>query len=281
MAAFDAAAQVNASAKVTHNLCYALMMSGQLARGLSLMDRVAPQLREMSVELAAISDQDRGEALLLAGMHEVARRNLQGAADLFGRRRWPRAQAEAELVLARTWVVDAPRIAITMARPAGRRFAKTGASARVLQCEAVEVACRMEMGRESPQSASRIAAGLARQGLRRDATWMRVYAAKAALGTRRSTAVVRLPASTDLSTRLLAYEVRAQAKERPRDALRVLRAGLDELHQWQATLGGENQLMVGRVQRAFHAITRSFISTKYSRSFGNAWTGMPVVRSMA
>lgn len=237
VAAFDAAAQVNASAKVTHNLGYALMMSGQLARGLSLMDRVAPQLREMSVELAAISDQDRGEALLLAGMHEVARRNLQGAADLFGRRRWPRAQAEAELVLARTWVVDAPRIAITMARRAGRRFAKTGASARVLQCEAVEVAGRIELGRESPQSASRIAAGLARQGLRRDATWMRVYAAKAALGTRRSTAVVRLPASTDLSTRLLAYEVRAQAKERPRDALRMLRAGLDELHQWQATFG--------------------------------------------
>lgn len=62
VAAFDAAAQVNASAKVTHNLGYALMMSGQLARGLSLMDRVAPQLREMSVELAAISDQDRGSS---------------------------------------------------------------------------------------------------------------------------------------------------------------------------------------------------------------------------
>lgn len=38
------------------------------------------------------------------------------------------------------------------------------------------------------------------------------------------------------STRLLAHEVRARARRRPGDD-RALRAGLDELHQWQATFG--------------------------------------------
>ena len=65
---------------------------------------------------------------------------------------------------------------------------------------------------------------------------MRVYAARAALAEGAAVRL-RVPTGAGLSTRLLAYEVRARARRRPGEALRVLRAGLDELHQWQATFG--------------------------------------------
>ena len=61
-------------------------------------------------------------ALLAAGMHDEGRQHLERAAVLFGRKRWIRAQAEAELVLARTWVVDDPTLAIRWARRAARRL---------------------------------------------------------------------------------------------------------------------------------------------------------------
>ncbi len=223
--------------KTRHNLAYSVMMSGQLARGLQLMDAEAHALRSMSLQLAAISDQDRGEALLAAGMHDEGRHNLRRAAVLFGRTGWQRAQAEAELALARTWVVDDPAAAARLARRAGRHFVQTGAPARTLQCEAVETASVIERSPGSSEQATRLAERLSRQGLRRDATWMRVYAAQAALAEGRRPIRLIVPRDAGLSTRLLAYEVRARARRRPADALRVLRAGLDELHQWQSTFG--------------------------------------------
>lgn len=235
-AALEATGQEIMATKTRHNLGYAVMMSGQLARGLQVMDAEAAPLRAISLQLAAISDQDRGEALLAAGMHEDGRRSLERAAELFGRTGWRRAQAEAELVLAGTWVVDDPATATRLARRAGRRFVQTGAPARTLQCEAVEMASNIERGRGSSSEASRLADRLARQGLRRDSTLMRVYAARAALAEGAAVRL-RVPTGAGLSTRLLAYEVRARARRRPGEALRVLRAGLDELHQWQATFG--------------------------------------------
>ncbi|MFT3968775.1 MAG: tetratricopeptide repeat protein [Micropruina sp.] len=223
--------------KTRHNLAYSVMMSGQLARGLQLMDAESRALRSMSLQLGAISDQDRGEALLAAGMHDEGRRNLRRAAVLFGRTGWRRAQAEAELALARTWVVDDPAAAARLARRAGRHFVQTGAPARTLQCEAVETASIIERSRGSSERATRLAERLSRQGLRRDATWMRVYAAQAALAEGRRPIRLSVPRDAGLSTRLLAYEVRARGRRRPGDALRVLRAGLDELHQWQSTFG--------------------------------------------
>ncbi|HMQ36524.1 MAG TPA: CHAT domain-containing protein [Micropruina sp.] len=236
-AALDDAGLSVSAAKARHNLGYAAMMTGQLARALQVMDAEAALLRPVSVESAAVSDQDRGEALLAAGMHDEGRRNLRQAAELFGRKRWRRAQAEAELALARTWVVDDPTLAARLARRAGRRFVQTGAPARTLQCEAVEMASNIERGRGSSKQTAHLASRLARQGLRRDSTWMRVYAAQAALAEDGTPVRLRVPRSAGLSTRLLAHEVRARARRRPGDALRVLRAGLDELHQWQATFG--------------------------------------------
>ncbi|MFT4295691.1 MAG: CHAT domain-containing protein [Micropruina sp.] len=223
--------------KTRHNLAYSVMMSGQLARGLQLMDAEAGAMRAVSLQLAAISDQDRGEALLAAGVHDEGRRNLRRAAELFGRMGWRRAQAEAELALARAWVVDDPATAARLSKRAGRHFVQSGAPARTLQCEAVETASIIERGRGSADEATQLAVRLSREGLRRDATWMRVYAAQAALAERQTSVRLRVPRDASLSTRLLAYEVRARAQRRPGDALRVLRAGLDELHQWQSTFG--------------------------------------------
>ena len=223
--------------KTRHNLGYSAMMSGQLVRGLQLMDAAAPVLRAESLQLATISDQDRGEALLAAGMHDEGRQHLERAAVLFGRKRWIRAQAEAELVLARTWVVDDPSLAIRWARRAARRFRSLGVPAWSLYCEAVEQAGRIESRRGSAAVARQLADRLARQGMGRDATWMRVYAAKAAAAAGGPVPRVRVPADAGLQTRLLGYEVRALGQRSPRAALRVLRAGLDELHQWQANFG--------------------------------------------
>ncbi|MFT4218003.1 MAG: CHAT domain-containing protein [Micropruina sp.] len=235
--ALDEAGLEILATKTRHNLAYSVMMSGQLARGLQLMDAEAGAMRAVSLQLAAISDQDRGEALLAAGMHDEGRRNLRQAAELFGRMGWRRAQAEAELALARAWVVDDPTTAARLSKRAGRHFVQSGAPARTLQCEAVETASIIERGRGSAEKASQLAVRLSRQGLRRDATWMRVYAAQAALAERQASVRLRVPRDASLSTRLLAYEVRARAQRRPGDALRVLRAGLDELHQWQSTFG--------------------------------------------
>lgn len=235
--AFSQAGLRVATGKVTHNLGYAAMMAGQLARGLSLMDQAAPILRGESLELAAISDQDRGEALLAAGMHDESRRNLAGAITLFGRRKWPRAQAEAELVLARGILLDAPADARRLARTAGRRFARLAAPTRGLQCQAVEIASAIEQGGGSARVARDLAKRLAAQGLQQDAAWLRLYAAKAAHREGQSAVRVSVRSDAPLNTRLLAYEVRAEFRTRPRDALRVLRAGLSDLHQWQSTFG--------------------------------------------
>ncbi len=234
---FEEAGLTQLARKTRHNLGYSAMMAGQLVRGLQLMDAAEPVLRAESLQLAAISDQDRGEALLAAGMHDDGRQHLERAAVLFGRKRWIRAQAEAELVLARTWVVDDPTLAIRWARRAARRFRSLGVPAWSLYCEAVEQAGRIESGRGSAAVARQLADRLARQGMGRDAAWMRVYAAKAAAAAGEPIPRVRVPSDTGLQTRLLGYEVRALAQRSPRAALRVLRAGLDELHQWQANFG--------------------------------------------
>jgi tetratricopeptide (TPR) repeat protein len=235
--ALDRAGAEVLAAKTRHNLGYAAMMAGDLVRAVRLMDAAAVVMRPISLESAAISDQDRGEALLAAGMHDEGRHNLQRAAELFGRKRWRRAQAEAELVLARTWVVDDPAAATIWARRAARHFQQVGATRWSLHCEAVEIASAIESGRGSAERARLLAADLARQGLRRDAAWMRVYAAEAGLLSDGVAPRIQLPEGVGLGTRLHAYDVRARAQRRRTSALRVLRAGLDELHQWQATFG--------------------------------------------
>ncbi len=235
--ALDNAGAEVLAAKTRHNLGYAAMMDGELVRAVRLMDAAAVVMRPISLEGAAVSDQDRGEALLAAGMHDEGRRNLQQAAELLGRKGWRRAQAEAELVLARTWVVDDPALAIRWARRAARRFRQLGVPAWALHCEAVEQAGRIESGRGDHRVARRIADRLARQGMGRDAVWLRVYAAKAGIAAGAATPRLRVPADAGLQTRLLSYEVRALGRRSPREALAILRAGLDELHQWQSTFG--------------------------------------------
>lgn len=236
-------------AKAEHNLGCAKMLQGDLAGALALMDAARPTLAVLSPAFRAVGEQDRAEVLLAAGLTTDAEASLEDAAAAYGARRLRQRQGEAELVLARTLLPEDPEAARRVARRAQRRFARRGSRVWALRAEAVVFAGEVEQGRAAPDSVRR-AATLSRElrsaGLQNDATAVDLRVVRGELqrgevdravsGLRK----VRIGPSAPLAVRLLDREVRSEAAvatKNPARAATHVRAGLADLHNWQATFG--------------------------------------------
>ena len=92
-----------------HNLGYTRTPGRRPGRGAARHGRRARVvLAPLSAVAQAIGDQDRAEVLMAAGLVDEGRAALAAAARAYGSRRLRRRQAEAELALARTLLVDDP-----------------------------------------------------------------------------------------------------------------------------------------------------------------------------
>lgn len=239
-------------AKASHNLGYLWSLFGDLPRALREMDAVAPVLTSQSPTHVATYHVDRAQVLLAAGLFREADEDLARAAELFRAAGVRQDQAEAELTRAQValsehrWS-DARQLAVL----ARRRFTGRGATGWALLAAYIAVAARVGQ-RVRPQAAAVEAEALAQRldqaGLHDDARRARLTAAQAALtrsgDVSRAEALagdaLRLRRHDPLATRLHARTVRAQLAEATgasARASRERRAGLVELHRYQASFG--------------------------------------------
>lgn len=251
------------AAKADHNRGYARLLVGDLVSALKLMERAAPLLEPLSATYEAVVLQDRAEVLVAAGMLAEAEAALGRAARAYGSRGLRLRQADVELILARTVALRDPARAAKVARRAEARFRKRGNEHWERRARAVELAARVAAGRAPADATSRadaLAVELTRARLPHEAIAMRTTAVRAALSlgdvddAGQRLARLRPGASAPLGLRLETRELRAELAGRRGQRARALthvRAGLDDLHTWQATFGSLDLLstVVGHGRR--------------------------------
>jgi tetratricopeptide (TPR) repeat protein len=237
------------AAMAEHNLGYADMLRGDLVSALRHMDAVRPVLLPLSPVGVAITNQDRAEVLMAAGMTRTALGVLDDAARTFGQHRMPHRRGEAELLIARTALADDPSRALTTARAAKVRFTRLGAPALRLKAEALAHGAEVRLGSTRPSLVPRgdhLDAELEALGLPWWAIDIRLDTALVLLrrgeldAARQRLAKIRVSARAPLGVRLRERDVRAALAERTGrrgDALSHLRRGLGDLHEWQSSFG--------------------------------------------
>ena len=235
--------------KARFNLGYTDQLAGDLVSALRMLDEVEPRLADLGPLYQATMQQMRGEVLVTAGLMREGEQHLADAAAVYGHERLGLFQGESELVRARALLHLRPTTARTVAAQAARRFRRNGSEVWGLRADAVAFAARVGEGGRSAallEQGGRLALELRRQGLPHDATLVELHTARvcvrrgglaeAAARLRR----VRLTEGSPIGTRLLWREVRAdleRARGRRAAAYSHLRAGLGELHAWQASFG--------------------------------------------
>jgi len=248
-AEFAAAGLAESEARARHNLGYARMLTGDLVEALRLIDAAGRVLQPLSAASRAQSEQDRAEVLLAAGRPREAGRALEAAAAAYGARRMRRYQAECELVLARTLLLEDPARARSVARRSARRFRSNGSEGWAVRADGLAVVAEVECGaraRALLPRADAIVADLRAAGHQRDADRLALYAARLALrhgdsaDAGRRVAAVGVGRRTPVDIRLLARELRAElarSRGHARRARQQVRAGLADLHAWQSSFG--------------------------------------------
>ncbi|AKU18537.1 hypothetical protein VV02_01405 [Luteipulveratus mongoliensis] len=247
---FERAELSEACDKARHNLGYARLVAGDVARAVSLMEEARTGMDSLGPVYEAVSAQDRSEALIAAGLPHQAADSLREASGVLGRRGLRQSQAEALLVLARLNIGnDEPREARKIARRAARLFSNRGSDAWATRAQAVALSAEVAAGVRRPallEEATDIAGRLREQGLVHDASAVLLQSARMAVRTgdlaeaRRRVRGVRQRADAPLENRLLQHEVRAElslAGRRRADAMQHVRDGLAELHDWQSSFG--------------------------------------------
>jgi tetratricopeptide (TPR) repeat protein len=237
------------AAKALHNVGYTHLLAGDLVAALRDLALAYPTIAAEGPVMTAMAEQDRAEVLMAAGLHEQGTAALAAAAVAYGRRRLYQRRGEAELTLARSLVLVDPRAAKVSARDALRRFRRTGAEAWAVRARATLLSAEVEAGGTGPALALRgaeLADELAGQGLRWEAALARIDAARVLIrrgdldGARALLTTLGPVRRAPISVRLLDRDVRAElaaAAGRNADALKHLRAGLDDLHAWQSSFG--------------------------------------------
>lgn len=232
-----------------HNLGCVRLLAGDLVGALDAMDRARVVLAPMGPVAQATCDTDRAEVLMAAGLVSEARAALLAAARAYGARKLRRLQAEAELLAARTLLLEDPSRARDWARGAARRFRQSDLAPQYARAQVVTMAATVELGRSAPsllRASTELVAELERQGLRWQAANLRLHTARMRLRggraeeARATLAELHLPRRTPLDLRLLARDVRAEvaaARGGRTRALGHLRRGLGELHDWQSSFG--------------------------------------------
>lgn len=237
------------AAVALHNVGYVAMLGGDLVAAMRNMDDASTAMTGASSQLAAVSAQDRAEALLAAGITSDATRLLHEALTRFTALRLPRMRAECEFVLGRAVLLSDPRRARTLARAAGRRLRRHGNHPWALRADALELIADVLAGRRTTSwlaQADRLAGELREHGMLHEAQLLDLYAARAAvaLGELDTASELlargRTNARDSLTERLLERQAKsdhAAARGHRRRALHHLRAGLDLLHDWQSSFG--------------------------------------------
>ena len=247
MTLFRDAGHTVGAAMAEHNLGCADLISGDLVSALAHMDAARPVLLPLSPVGVAITNQDRAEALMAAGLTRSGLAVLDESARTFGNHRLPQRRGEAELTIARASLGSDPQRALVAARAARTRFTRTPAWR--VRAEALVLGAEVRLGRTGPSLVTRgddLAAELDAWELRWWAIDVRLDTALVVLrrgdhddATHRLRAV-RIPARAPLPVRLRNRDVRAALAERsgrPSDALGHLRRGLGDLHEWQSSFG--------------------------------------------
>ena len=231
-----------------HDLGCADLLRGDLVSALAHMDAVRPILIPLSPIGVAITNKDRAEALLAAGMTRSGLSALDDVARTFGHHRLHQRRGETELH-------RGPRLPAGRSSPApcrrlgprghassgrtprpsaGRRLGpRRGGTTASPGSVAGHPCGRPGRGADPPGDAvvgRRLPAG-------RDAVAIRRGDVHDA---RRRLASIRVPARAPLAVRLRERDVRAALAERTgrrTDALAHLRRGLADLHEWQSSFG--------------------------------------------
>ncbi|HEY3529282.1 MAG TPA: CHAT domain-containing protein [Nocardioides sp.] len=246
---FSAAGLETEVPKAQHNLGYAAFLAGDLVSALRDMENAAHQLSASSPVLRAISQQDRAEVLMAAGLTLSGVLALEEAARTLGQHRLVQRRGEAELTIARAALAWDPERALAAARAARSRFTRTRTPALRVRAEAVVLGAEVRLRRTKPSLVAR-ADELAEELARLEMPWWaidtRLDAAlvRARRGeiedARQRMARIRVPARAPLAVRLRERDVRAALAERAgrrTDALAHLRRGLADLHEWQSSFG--------------------------------------------
>jgi hypothetical protein len=237
------------AAKAVFNLGYARMLTGDIVGALALMEEAAPTLSALSPTSRATVEQDRAVVLREAGRVSEAVAALEAAAAAYGDQRLRRFQAESEFVLARTLLHEDPGRARGVARRAARRFDKHNSPIWAVRADALSVIGEIALGGRAPRLRDRASAmipTLQQCGQARDAEQLALHVVRLCIRRRELEDAtqrlrrVRVNDDTPIGTRLLAQEVRAElawGKGQRRKALDHVRAGLADLHAWQASFG--------------------------------------------
>ena len=245
----EAADAPEVRAKAQHNLGYTRLLAGDLVAALQLMEECAPVLATLGPVYQAAISQDRAEILLAAGMVEEGERALADAVRAYGARRLRQFQAEAELSHARTLLRIDPRRAAAVARRSAARFERRGSGTWALRARGLALIAEVSAGGRSARlshEVDRLVPQLRRLGLADEAAAVALYGARVSVrrgdlpDAARRLRPLRLGEYAPVSTRLMRWEVRAdlaRARGARRRSLDDIRAGLAELHTWQASFG--------------------------------------------
>ena len=230
VALFHEADHTVGAAMAEHNLGCADLLRGDLVSALAHMEAARPVLLPLSPVGVAITNQDRAEALMAAGLTRSGLAVLDESARTFGHHRLPQRRGEAELTIA-----------------ARSRFTRTP-SWRV-RAEALVLGAEVRLGRTRPSLVTR-GDTLAEELTRLEMPWWAIDSRlDAALvmvrrgeveEARRRLVRIRVPARAPLAVRLRDRAVRAALADRngrPATALGHLCRGLADLHEWQSSFG--------------------------------------------
>ncbi|MFO6453526.1 MULTISPECIES: CHAT domain-containing protein [unclassified Aeromicrobium] len=247
LAAEDLAEDPVARAGALHNRGYAALKRGDLVAALTHMGVAVEAMGRPSAQLTAVMAQDRAEVLLAAGRVSEAVTELETATTRFADLRLPRMRAESEFVLGRALLFTDANRARLVARSAARRLRRHGNTAWALRADTLECITEVVDGRVGGRWLSEtddLAEALRSHAMHHEAQLLDLYAARAAVGLGRlDEARARLHrgrtnARDSLTERLLERGTKAElssALGRRRTALHHLRAGLELLHDWQAS----------------------------------------------
>ena len=228
---------------------YAAFVQGDLVSALRDMEEAGHNLPASSPVLRAISQQDRAEVLMAAGLTRQGLAALDEAARTLGQHRLNQRRGEAELTIARAALARDPGRALVAARAARGRFDRARTPALRLKAQALVHGAEVRLGRTRPSlvpGGDDLAAQLDTLELRWWAIDIRLDTALVVLRrgdhdeARRRLRALRVPRTAPLAVRLRDRDVRAALAERsgrPSAALGELRRGLADLHEWQSSFG--------------------------------------------
>jgi tetratricopeptide (TPR) repeat protein len=267
------------------NVAYLLLLAGDLPLALMELDAARQALRAAGDDgVEPIYRLDRARILHAAGLLAEADVELGAAVSGFRQHRSMQDQGECELARAMIALTESRFTdARLRARSARRLFDRRGSSAWSLVARLTELRAAGGLGRGLSRIAvesKRLAEDLGAAGLPEDARVARLLSqgvrARGGRGPKTVAEAPALVAGEGILTRLYAREVRSRYAMRtgePALAAREVRAGLRELHRYQASFGSlDLQTAVVRHGRALAAMGLGAAVAQGTASSVFAWS---------